>query len=325
MDPFISVVVATRNRQQLLASTLEALLAQKWERFEIVVADNGSTDGTREVVASAARSSGQVPVRYAFVPRAGKSFAVNAALELAEGDLLALTDDDVRPEPDWLVRLAEAFGESSADFVAGRVLPLWETPPPKWMSAALSGVLAIADGGPEPEALDGTGRIMPIGANMAVRRSVVATIGGLRTDLGKLDGSLRTGEDHEFFLRMLRAGFRGVYAPGARVHHWVPAERLTRPYFRKWQYQNGRAVARLEASYVPADRRLLGVPRYRWREAAAAASRVASTLVAGDCATRFAAFTQVIWHAGYVLERWTGRTSRHERIHEGTPVAAISR
>jgi glycosyltransferase involved in cell wall biosynthesis len=325
MDPFISVVVATRNRQQLLASTLEALIAQRWKRFEIVVADNGSTDATRDVVAAVARSPGQVPVRYAFVPLPGKSFAVNAAFELAEGDLLALTDDDVQPEADWLPRLAQAFRETGADFVAGRVLPLWEAPPPKWMSEALSGVLAIADGGPEAEAIDGTGRIMPIGANMAVRRSVVAMIGGLRTDLGKLEGSLRTGEDHEFFLRMLRAGFRGVYEPRARVHHRVPAERLTRQYFRQWQYQNGCAVARLEASYVSADRRLLGVPRYRWREAAEAGARVASTLVTGDSAARFTALAQVIWHAGYVLERWTGRMVRDEPTHKAATLAAIGR
>jgi glycosyltransferase involved in cell wall biosynthesis len=321
MDPFISVIVATRNRQHLLASTLEALVAQRWDRFEIIVADNGSNDATRNVVESMVRGPHNVPTRYVFVPRTGKSFAVNAAFELAEGDLLALTDDDVRPEADWLAGLAAAFRETGADFVAGRVLALWETPPPAWMSAALSGVLAIADGGTEPAAIDGTGHIMPIGANMAVRRPVVRAIGGLRTDLGKLDGSLRTGEDHEFFLRMLRAGFRGVYEPRALVHHRVPAERLTRRYCRKWLYQNGRVVARLETSYVSAHRRLLGVPRYRWRDAAAAGARAAGTLVGGDAATRFAAITQVIWHAGYVRERWAGRSSPDDIGEPGTLVA----
>src|SRR5262249_8935063 len=246
MKPLLSVVLATRNRRALLESTLEALLAQEWPAsdYEIVVADNGSTDGTADGVRHIAARSGVCAVRYLFVGEPGKSRALNAALPHVRGDLLALTDDDVRPDPRWLAAIAAAF-DGGVQFVVGRVLPDWEAPPPGWMSPALYGVLAVPDGGTTdlPIARGLNAHIMAIGANMAVRADVARRIGGFRTDLGKLEGTLRTGEDHEFFLRLLHTGCRGVYEPRALVRHRVGAERLVPSYFRRWFHQNGRDVA----------------------------------------------------------------------------------
>jgi glycosyltransferase involved in cell wall biosynthesis len=312
-QPFVSIVIATRNRERLLTETLRCLCAQQWPResFEVIVADNGSTDGTRAVVELASEMPEAPRVTYLYVPEPGKSFAVNAALAVAQragsaGDetsdhLIALTDDDVQPEPTWIDMLCTAFAETGADFVAGRIFPLWEAQPPRWMSPAFYGVLAIPDSGDErlPITADEK-RVVPIGANMAVRARVVAHIGGLRTDLGKLEGTLRTGEDHEFFLRMLAHGYRGVYEPRALVRHWVPRERLDRAYCRQWLYQNGRDVARLHATHSPAVKRLLGVPRYLWRQTALNLGRSISR----HPATRFAASTRVWWFAGYLRETW---------------------
>ena len=307
--PFISIVIATKNREALLDETLAALAAQQWprDRFEVLVADNGSTDGTQAVVQSAARRAGAPRMIYRYVATPGKSYAVNALFEEVNGDLIALTDDDVFPEPDWLEHVAKAFEETGADFLAGRILPRWESEPPHWLSSALYGVLAIPDNGGRRLTLapgaDGKD-IIPVGANMAVRTSVVRHIGGLRHDLGKLSGTLRTGEDHEFFLRMVRAGYRGVYEPAAVVRHFVPRERLERSYFRRWLYQNGQDVSRLEASHTGSVRRLLGVPRYLWRQAAVDTVSMIKAGVAGDPRQRFAASTRLIWFSGYIRDSW---------------------
>lgn len=306
--PYISVALATKNRAALLSETLFALMAQRWpsDRFEIIVADNGSTDATRSVVERAARA-GQPRICYRYVPEAGKSRALNVALSVCLGTYIALTDDDVTPDPNWLTELAAAFETNNAAFVAGRILPRWEREPPRWLSPRMYGVLAVPDNGTEPVMLDGSSHsIMPIGANMAVWHPALTRVGGFRTDLGKLDGTLRTGEDHELYLRLVAAGFRGVYAPKAVVHHFVPAARLTREYFKKWLYQNGRDVCRLEASYPRPVPRLLGVPRYMWRESAAAAASACVAAVAGHPEDRAAAALRVMWFGGYLHEAWFG-------------------
>jgi glycosyltransferase involved in cell wall biosynthesis len=310
--PFVSVVVATRDRAGLLAQTLDALAGQRWPRdqFEIVVADNGSTDGTRAVIeAFAARQAAPV-TRYLHVAEPGKSLAVNAALQHARGDLLAWTDDDVLPETTWIEHLAAAFEDPGVDFVAGRILPRWEIPPPPWMSRSLHGVLAIPDNGVRRLTIDAEHpQLVPIGANMAVRSAVIRRLGGLRADLGKLAGTLRTGEDHEFFLRMLRAGCRGLYEPGALVRHWVARDRLKPSYFRRWLYQNGRDVARLESAYASCLPTLLRAPRYLWRQAGSDAARIAQAVLARNERQRVAAVLRLIWFGGYLREAWSGTTT----------------
>ena len=318
---FVSVVVATRNRHVLLGRTLAALARQRWprERMDVIVADNGSTDETRAVV-DAARVDG-LPVRYVFVAQPGKSHAVNAALRLTRGDLIALTDDDVQPDPEWLDGLVRAVAETDADFVAGRILPIWEIEPPAWMSASLHGVLAVPDNGVTrlPITKDGPSQVMPIGANMAVRASVIARLGGLRTDLGKLEGCLRTGEDHEFFLRLLHAGCRGTYEPSALVRHVVPASRLYPGYFRRWLFQNGGDVALLERAYATPVSVFLAVPLYLWRQLLRDISSTVRATLSGNRAQRFASALRVIWFAGYLRESWRGSAPRM-----GTPCSAES-
>ena len=100
-DVSVSVIIATRDREALLAQTLEALIGQQWprDRFEILVIDNGSSDRTRAVVQAAAGRPDGPPTRYLYVAEPGKSGAINQALPYATGELLAFTDDDVVTHP----------------------------------------------------------------------------------------------------------------------------------------------------------------------------------------------------------------------------------
>lgn len=304
----ISVIVATHNRRALLERTISALAGQERPEgdLEIVVVDNASTDGTFDAVDALARRGGGHAIRLLREVRPGKSFAVNAGVSAAAGDLLAFTDDDVVPSPGWVGAIARAMDETGADFCAGRIRPLWGAAPPAWLSPALYGVLAIPDNGPERLIIRSglNEHVMPIGANMAVRRDVIDRLGGWRPDLGKLRQTLRSGEDHEFFLRMLHAGLTGVYEPEAAVAHLVPADRLRRPYFLRWLHDNGQVVAGIERVYPPQVEFLFGVPRYLWREAASNAVRLAA--LGRDCAAdRFARATRLAWFAGYLRGAWS--------------------
>lgn len=151
---------------------------------------------------------------------------------------------------------------------------------------------------------------MPIGANMAVRTAVMRRIGGLRTDLGKLEGTLRTGEDHELFLRLLADGRVGSYEPLARVHHWVPAQRMTLSYFRRWLFQNGQDVARLERAFESRRRRLLGIPRFLWRDAALCTPAIVAGLLRGSLSSVVAGLLRLVWFAGYFSCAWFRRGTR---------------
>jgi glycosyltransferase involved in cell wall biosynthesis len=305
----ISVIIATRDRAALLEATLDAIASQQSPGcpFEILVIDNASVDNTAAVVAAAAGRS-SVPVVYLTEQKSGKSHALNTAVAHARGDLLVFTDDDVLPSPGWLAAYAQAFSETGADYAAGRILPLWEAPPPRWLTAPLYGVLAVQDGGTRRLTLNGmSDHVMPIGANMAIRRHVLDSVGGWNPELGKLKNTLRTGEDHEFALRLVAAGFAGVYEPEASVLHRVSADRLRLPYFVRWGYGNGVITAGLEQDYPSTPHYVLGVPRYLWRRVVKDLVSGASgilTLNPGRCAS---AAMRLPWFAGYLRGRWHNR------------------
>ncbi len=109
----ISVVIPVRDDAELLEACLEALARQVRPADEIVVVDNGSTDGT----AALAVSHG---ARVVTVPRPGIPRAASAGYDAATGAVIARLDADSRPEPDWLARIERAFRERpELDFLSG--------------------------------------------------------------------------------------------------------------------------------------------------------------------------------------------------------------
>ena len=265
----VSVLICTYNRARLLEQTLAALSAAASPpdcEVDVVVIDNNSTDETTSVIARAAQHS-RWPIRSALERSQGKSFALNRGLTLARGDVLALTDDDVLPADDWLVRMVDRFRTPDIVFVFGKVLPRWEVPPPPELLTTVArdiwGPLALVDYGDDVVRYDAESfgvRRLPIGANLAIRRDAIERVGGWRTDLGKVDNSLIAGEDHELCVRLYRAGlYSGIYDPDVAVRHFVPASRLRRSYFRRWFYWHGRTIARMDdAVYLEVD--LMRVP-----------------------------------------------------------------
>jgi glycosyltransferase involved in cell wall biosynthesis len=276
-----SIVVCTYNRAALLRETLTALQALDPPRacvVELIVVDNNSTDDTPDVIAEAVRGA-RIPLVALHEKRQGKSFALNTALVCARGDIVALLDDDVIPSPWWLQRIVENFREREVTFVFGKVLPRWSSPTrPELLTREAQdiwGPLALIDYGDRPvdyRSAD-TRQRLPIGANLAFLRSVLLEVGGWRTDLGKVNNTLISGEDHEIFMRLRRRGrYAGYYDPAVTVAHYVPGYRLTRRYFRKWFFWHGRTKALmlddlypgLDMSRVP---RIVGVPRFLYGEA----------------------------------------------------------
>ena len=246
----------------------------------------------------------------------GKSFALNRGLEAARGDIIALTDDDVWPDVNWLTRIVADFRERDVTFVFGKVLPRWgQLPPPQLLTPPAQdiwGPLAIVDYGDAPVdyVAGSTGQRLPIGANLAFVRDALVTIGGWRTDLGKVNNTLISGEDHEIFMRLRRFGlYAGYYDPAVSVRHFVPAARLTRAYFRRWFFWHGKTQALmlddlhpdLELSRVP---RIAGVPRFLYRQSLEQAWRWTSSLARRDGLGVMVEELRALQHAGMLLECW---------------------
>jgi len=100
---FFSVIVPTHNRKETLARCLQALSEQDYPN-EIIVVDDGSQDGTREMIAA------QFPqVKYIFQENRGPAAARNRGIGQAHGDVIAFTDDDCVPPRDWLTKLEEGY------------------------------------------------------------------------------------------------------------------------------------------------------------------------------------------------------------------------
>jgi len=264
----ISVVIGTYNRALLLSGTLNALACQdvpnslKWE---VLVVDNNSRDTTAEVVAAFSKTAA-VPVGYVFEGQQGISHARNRGIKEARGSLIAFTDDDVLPARDWIVQTTSAMHRWKAHGVGGRILPQWESPPPRWLTENqhLLDRLAIMEFA-ESRVLSSPMRKWPQvwGANMTFRRELFERIGGFDTRLGGIGKKLYRGEEIDLINRALDRGLKIVYDPAVTVFHRIDATRTRRAYFRKLIFEASEGEAR--ADRVGNGRTLLGAPLWRYR------------------------------------------------------------
>lgn len=326
----VSVLICTHNRAGLLQETLEAVHRLNPPDdcgVEIVLVDNNSSDDTPAVVAQFARD-GPYPVVSLKESQQGKGFALNLGLAHASGDIVALTDDDVLPAQTWLHRIVGAFRTRDLTFVFGKVLPRWgRVPPPELLlpaAQAIWGPLAIVDYGDTPtDYLPHSPRMrLPIGANLAFAREALVAIGGWRTDLGKVNNTLLSGEDHEIFSRLRRRGlYAGYYDPQNTVQHLVPPSRLTRRYFRRWFYWHGKTHALiLQDLYPDIDMtrvpRIAGVPRFMYRQALQQVGRWVVKVTSATALETLIAELLVIEYAGLFAQCWARR--RVNRAASGT-------
>ena len=206
-----SVILCTRNRAASLGETLRALgeLEVPAEAdLEIVVVDNGSSDGTPAVVRDfAVRSATRV--RYIHEPRPGLSAARNRGIAAARGALLLFTDDDCLPAPGWAAAALRALRSGPCQVLGGRV----ELHDPSAAPVTIR-TSQVAETLTSPCALDG----FLHGCNMAFGRTVIEAVGPFDMRFGA-GGRLVSAEDTDLVYRALKAGIKVSYDPSLVVFH----------------------------------------------------------------------------------------------------------
>jgi glycosyltransferase involved in cell wall biosynthesis len=300
-----SLIICTYNRAQSLGETLDSLKGLDLDglRGEIILVDNNSSDGTRDTIESFLPAA-PMTARYVFEPRQGLSHARNTGVDVAKGDVVVFSDDDVLFDRRWLHEILAAFADQDVAAVGGKILPKWPGPPPDWLGPELHGFLALLDHGDAPVEMKEPALW---GANLAFRRDVFRTM-RFHAALGRIGDKLYNGEDSDLLLKLIAQGERVVYWPRAIVHHNIPEQRLTKAYFRKWHWDAGSMAAQRMPRRIA--RSLLGIPYHFYR-------RTAQDLAAWSHRTlkrerdAFLTELQLVRTAGFAATRMKGLLRRN--------------
>jgi GT2 family glycosyltransferase len=209
---FLSAVICTHNRADLIARAVSSVLANDHDDFELVVLDQSSSDATKRALESLIERHSNL--HYMHTTRVGLSAAYNAAIAGASGEILAFTDDDCVVPADWLTRIETAFeSEPSAQLLYGQVL----TPPELQGAEGILPTWEIARR--EIIARGEHFRVCGMGANFAARRRLFEQIGGFDEVLGG-GGPLCSTQDFDLQYRVYRAGLTTLLDPEVKLDHY---------------------------------------------------------------------------------------------------------
>jgi glycosyltransferase involved in cell wall biosynthesis len=236
----LTVAICTYNRSALLPKALESVASQTLaEDFEILIVDNGSTDNTREIVASWQRRDARI--RYVIERTPGISHARNCAIREARGEYLAFLDDDAWADAGWLENLIAPIRsiQPAPKCVVGPVSLVWDGKRPDWFPPRFESLLCSYRMGETSRFLKPGEYLLT--TNSLFHRATLLKIGGMRTDLGHKRNVLIGGEDNDIFNRLLANGHCVYYAASANVFHPVPKERQTRRFLLRRLFWDGAA------------------------------------------------------------------------------------
>jgi GT2 family glycosyltransferase len=227
--PVFSVVIPTYRRLQRLTACLDALVAQSYlhDKFEVIVVDDAGTPDDLKHLPLA-----KYPFECRIVSRVhgGAAAARNTGARAARGRFLAFTDDDCRPDPDWLRQLEQAMNVAGdRALVGGGVVNGLSSNPYACATQALIDFLyeQLNSNRAHPQFFTSN--------NFCVTGEAFHAIGGFDTAFGGAGG-----EDRELCLRWAHRGGQLAYAPEALVYHAHP---LTLPTFLRQHYAYGRGAA----------------------------------------------------------------------------------
>ncbi len=236
----ISIVVCTYNRAEILQNCLASLVNQtiSLEEFDIIVVDNNSTDHTKELVESYAKSHQNI--RYYLEKKQGLSYSRNVGYDLADSEWIGYLDDDAKATSEYISTALSTIKNYDFDCFGGPYYAWFSKLRPYWLPE---------DFGTKEIEGDAVARIYApeiSGGNMFFKMAVLETFNGFRTDLGMNGESIGYGEETELQLRLLEAGKKIGYVPSLSILHLVNERKLHISWHLKASYAHGRKKAYME-------------------------------------------------------------------------------
>lgn len=260
----LSIIISTRNRAKSLAQSLQAIveLDISFDKVEVLVADNGSSDST----ASVCQIYGKIIPHFSYIfdSRPGQLVGWHRALLESKAEILAFIDDDVRPMPNWANCVIESFGSRNIGMATGRIIPEFERRPPSWQNDMVlknklgiwSALWGMLDFGNEIREIPAE---FVWGSNFLIRRQVMFKVGGFHPGGMPRDLYHFTGDGDVAVGGVIsEMGFKALYHPGAVVAHHLPADRNSSiDEVKRWIFGEG-----LVSSYILMRKLAKAYPKY---------------------------------------------------------------
>lgn len=264
-----TIILCTHNRRELLEQTIQSINRIRIPdqvNVSLFVVANACSDDTVSYLAACTESNNSAEIHINFIeePRAGKSFALNRAINETHSEFLCFVDDDHRVDEDYIRNIVFSINKQpDCCLFCGQIIPDWTGSEPEWVHK--QGIYKVYPL-PVPNFSLGEKQLwvsesvaIPGGGNLIVHRSVFSDIGNFNTNLGPKGHNLSGSEDTDFVLRALKSGYKIFYNPEIKQYHYVDPNRLRTGYLIKKSFQRNRylTLAKHPSMSLP--------PLYLWR------------------------------------------------------------
>ena len=242
-----SVIIPTLNRCVLLENAINSVIKQDFDctKFEIIIVDNGSADGTKNIVSELIKRNPHHAICYIYDDVPGLLTGRHRGAKEAKSDILIFVDDDIEASPGWLEAICSTFRDPDIQLVGGKCLPIYDVVPPEWEKSLWSRnnglkmccYYSLIDQGDIQKDTDPN---YIFGLNFCIRKQAFFDCGGFHPDcipkrLQKYQGDGETG----LTMKFTKKGLRAVYEPKALIYHHVTQERLTVEYLENRMFYSG--------------------------------------------------------------------------------------
>lgn len=230
ITPYVSVIIPTYNRSHLLIQTVRSFIEQNYDkdRYEIIIANNNSTDNTSEIIDSSVKKS-SIPIRHIIEKRQGVHYARNSAAKIAAGDILYYTDDDMIADKSLLREIVKVFAlDANIGTATGMIIGRFDVDPPKWVKKHLINAYLSLTAENRKEELIITPEDLVYSCHQAIKRDVFFKAGGFNPEntAGVWIGDGETGLN----IKIKNLGYKFAYTSKSIIYHIIPKNRTTLKY-----------------------------------------------------------------------------------------------